>query len=873
MNRVFSHPHRLFQVSHECAHITFTAAYVTIPTQSRVVIAGAGVVANSVAYHLVQSGWNDITVVEQRKIGSGTSHFGSGTLGLFKPISHRNVIWYSINLYKKLQNMGYDVDLKQCGSLNLAQTKDRLIALKRRVAYNIPTGLHCELLSRTDIQKIHPYIKVDDLEGAAWVPDDAVINPKAICDTLALLAQKGGAKYIENTTVKKVLTNNDVVYAVEMDKGIIHCEYFVNCAGMWARELGLQCSPNVRIPAYPAEHFYATTGVLDENMQESLPIIRDYDNHMYAREYNRGLMVGWFEREAKPAFEKGMVPKDWKNYVKQDRNHFRPLWESAINRFPILEGCPEPELVNSPDNFTPDGRWILGEAPEVKNYFVACGMNGNSLKGAGGIGKAVAEWIIEGQPRQDLLPFILQRFLNVHNSRHYLKQRIKEVVGRHYSILYPFQCEYKYARELRCSPLYSVLQTRGAVFGIKMAYERALYFDTTYEKGHRQLQMPQGTFFKPKFFDFVKEEYLACIEGVGIIDMSSFSKIEIKSPGNEVVQYLQKICSNDIDIPVGTIVHTGMQNIRGGYENDCMLVRQSPNSYFMVSPTSQQTRVYEWMRRNLPNHTRVVLNDVTSMYTVLNVVGPKSIQLLTELSNSDFKMTPFSYMKVNVGYASDVMVMSFTHTGEPGYCLYIPSEYALHVYYKLMTVGRDYGVRDVGVITQRYMRLERFIPFWAEELNSFTTPFEAGNDWSVKLDKKENFIGKEALLKQSNSGVRKRLVFFHFNDIDPDVDIWPWGGEPLYRNNEFVGTVTSAGYGFGANKLICLGFITRPAKVENRIVTRDYILAKDASYEVDIAGHRFSATPYLHAPTSASGHHEKKEYRPTPIKYKSDISH
>ncbi|ENN74249.1 hypothetical protein D910_03538 [Dendroctonus ponderosae] len=789
--------------------------------------------------------------------------------------------------------MGYNVEMKQCGSLNLAQTKDRLIALKRRVAYNLPTGLHCELLSNTEIQRKHPYLRVDDLEGGVWVPDDAVINPKAICDALALLAQKGGANYIENTTVTNVLTNNNCVQGVETDKGIIQCEYFVNCAGMWARELGLHCDPKVRIPAYPAEHFYATA---DQDMKHPLPVVRCYDSYTYAREYQNGLMVGWFEPEAKPAFEKGRVPKDWPKHVKQDLSHFRPLWQNAVNRFPILKGCQEPQLVNSPDNFTPDGRWILGEAPEVKNYFVACGMNGNSLQGAGGIGKAISEWIIEGEPRQDLLPFILQRFLNVHNSRHYLKQRIKEVVGRHYSILYPFQCEYKYARELRCSPLYSVLKTRGAVFGIKMAYERALYFDSTYESTcefdmlvystlqpmiiythstlleGQQLKMPQGTFFKPKFFDFVKEEYLACIEGVGIIDMSSFSKIEIKSPGNEALQYLQRICSNDIDVPVGSIVHTGMQNVRGGYENDCMLVRQTANSFFMVSPTSQQTRVYEWMKRNVSANTRVDLNDLTSMYTVLNVVGPKSTQLLSELSNSDVKVAPFSYMKVNVGYASDVMVMSFTHTGEPGYCLYIPSEYALHVYYKLMTVGRDYGVRDVGVLTQRYMRLERFIPFWAEELNSFTTPYEAGNDWSVRLDKKEGFIGKEALQNQSVTGVRKRLVFFHFNNIDPDVDIWPWGGEPLYRNNEFVGTVTSAGYGFSANKLICLGFISKPAKVENRIVTRDYILAKDAVYEVDIAGHRFSATPYLHAPTTHSPYHEKKEYRPTAIKYKSDIS-
>ncbi|EFA10911.2 pyruvate dehydrogenase phosphatase regulatory subunit, mitochondrial [Tribolium castaneum] len=842
------------------------------PTQARIVIAGAGVVANSVAYHLVQNGWSDIIVLEQGKIGSGTSHFGSGTLGLFKPIAHRNLIWYSIKLYQQLQDMGYDIQMRQCGSINLAQTNDRLIALKRRLAYNIPTGLYCELLSPNELKDLHPYLRVDDLKGAVWVPEDAVANPRAICDVLAILAQQGGAQYFEHTPVDKVLTQNSTVYGVETPKGVIKCEYFVNCAGMWARELGLQCSPQVRIPAYPAQHFYATTGRLTKIIDESTPIIRDYDAFTYAREHEGGFMIGWFEEEAKPAFEDSQVPRDWLRHVKKDFNHFFPLWEQAIRRIPELSNCKKPEIVNSPDNFTPDGRWILGETAEVTNYFVACGMNGNSLQGAGGIGKAVAEWIIEGEPTQDLLPFNVQRFLDVHNSRQYLQQRIKEIVGRHYSILYPFQCEYKYARKLRCSPLYSVLETKGAVFGIKMAYERALYFDSRYMNGDSKPIMPPGSFFKPKFFDYMKEEYLACREGVGIIDMSSFSKIEIKSDHLEVVNYLQRLCSNDIDIAVGGIVHTGMQNERGGYENDCMLVRQADNKYFMVSPTSQQTRIYEWISRNLPKKSSIDLNDVTSMYTVINVVGPKAHELLNELSNSDMRLTPFSYKKVNMGYASDVMVMSFTHTGEPGYCLYVPSEYALHIYYKLMTVGRDYGVRDVGTLTQRFMRIERFIPFWAEELSSFTTPFEAGNGYSVRLDKRENFIGKPALQQQKENGVTKQLVFFHLNDIDPDKDIWPWGGEPLYRNNEFVGTVTSAGYGFSADKLICLGFIRRPKSSSVKTITSEYILSKEAKYEIDIAGTRFSIMPYLHAPPVTNTVNLGQKYRPTVIRYKSDVT-
>ncbi|KAL3289639.1 hypothetical protein HHI36_023048 [Cryptolaemus montrouzieri] len=846
--------------------------YSTFPTQARVVIAGAGTVANSVAYHLAQSGWTDVVMLEQNQIGSGTSRFGSGTLGLFKPIAHRNLIMYSIKLYKKLQEMGYDIGLKQCGSVYLAQTKDRMLALKRRMAYNIPTGLECELMDGDMLKKLHPFLQVDDLEGGVWVPQDGVVDPKSVCNVLALLAQQAGIRYFENTCISTVLTKNRTVDEVVTSRGNIKCEFFVNCAGMWSRELGLCSTPPVQIPAYPVAHYYATTGPLQEIVDESIPIVRDFDSNTYIREYDGGFMVGWFDNEAQPVFEDhNTIPVDWITHLKLNMEKLNSLWGSAKNRIPALTQCVQPEYVNSPDNFTPDGRWILGETAEVTKYFVACGMNGNSLQGAGGIGKAVAEWIIEGKPTQDLLPFTVQRFLNIHNSRPYLKQRVREVVGRHYAILYPHQCEYKYSRNLRCSPLYSVLEDRGAVFGIKMAYERALYFDSTYKKGQPKPCMPQGTFYKPKFFDFMKEEYMACRESVGIIDMSSFSKIEIKGNGSDALNYLQIVCSNDVDIPLGTVVRTGMQNDRGGYENDCMMVRQTETDFFMVSPTSQQTRIYEWMNRNLPTKSSIVLNDVTSMYTVINVVGPKAPDLLKELSNSDLNLPSFCYKKVNLGYASDVMVMSFTHTGESGYCLYIPSEYALHVYFQLMEVGLDYGVRDVGTLTQRFMRIERFIPFWAEELSSFTTPFEAGNTYTVRLDKKEDFIGKQALRKQKEKGVFKQLVMFHLKNLDPEVDIWPWGGEPIYRNGLFVGNVTSAGYAFSSDKLICIGYMRRSDNNEGIPLTTDYILNKESTYEIDIAGHRFLATPYIHAPALAP-RSKNSNYRPTVTRYTSDIS-
>lgn len=334
------------------------------------------------------------------------------------------------------------------------------------------------------------------------------------------------------------------------------------------------------------------------------------------------------------------------------------------------------------------------------------------------------------------------------------------------------------------------------------------------------------------------------------------------------MSYLQKLCCNDLNIEVGTCIKTGMLNKDGCYENECVMVRLTPNSFFMVSPSSQQTRIYEWMSNNLPTEgSSIKLSDETSMYTVINIVGPKALNLMSELTNSDVDIPPFRYKKVNVGYASDVMLMSYTHTGEPGYCLYVPSEYALHLYDEIMRLGVDYGAKDCGTITQKFMTIERFIPLMGEELNSVITPLEAGLECFVSFDKKEEFIGKAALLKQKREGIKKRLVMFLLEDINIEENVWAWGSEPIYRNSEYVGYVSSAGYGFLSNKIVCLGFIKTPENQKNDIITDDFIMDKSSLYHVDIAGRLFSATPYIAVPSLLEQkekelREKKKNYRP-----------
>merc|ERR1719369_2120558 len=483
-------------------------------------------IGNSVAYHLVQRGWSDIVVIDKGSVASGTSKHGSGMLGLFRPQHERKIVQYCIDLYQSLQEQGYDLGLEHCGSVNLAATKDRLISLQRRASKYRPTGVECHLVGPKEITELHPYVNTDDIYGGVWIPKDACVNAGKVSEVLAYLASEGGAKFVSNCGVQKVLTmkssspgpvtdpmhnisKNVKVTGVDTDIGHISCEYFVNTAGIWAREIGRMMDTPVRIPICPAEHFFLTFKQIDGLENQNLPNVRDYDSQMYVRQFGSTFMMGAFETQARPwDVTKHGIDPDWKKIKEEHWIHMEPYMRAAMHRLPILKETQYDFLLNTPDAFTPDGRWILGETPEVGNYFVCVGMNGNSLQGAGGVGKAVADWIVKGYPPGDMLQFEVQRFTSLHSNNRFLSEGDKD----------------------------------------------------------------------------------------------------------SVVNYLQMLCSNDVNIPVGGIIPTGMQNEGGGYENDCLLIRRDTNSFFMVSPTQQQTRILEWMENHLPEDNSVGLQDVTSMY-------------------------------------------------------------------------------------------------------------------------------------------------------------------------------------------------------------------------------------------------------------------
>ncbi|CAG9855595.1 unnamed protein product [Phyllotreta striolata] len=858
-------------------NVNINALQQDLPKDTRVVICGGGVMGASVAYHLGKLGWGkDTILVEQSRVGGGTTWHSSGLIGVFKPsLAQVELTKSSVALYQELDKKGLPTGWKQCGSLNVARTRDRMTTFRRMKAQAISWQIDCAILTPDQCKEKWPLLNTSDLLGGLWIPGDGVGDPYETCLSIISEAKRMGVQVYENCTLKKVNQTNLKVTGVETTMGNVNCEYFVNCAGFWARGVGQLSEPYVKVPLHAVEHHYLHTMPIPA-LDPMLPVLRDQDAYIYIRENKGRLLAGGFEPQAKPAFEDGTIPANSKErQLPEDWDHFHVLLEQLLHRVPSLGNVVLDRLCNGPEAFSPDCKWIIGEAPEIRNYLVAAGMKTIGIAAAGGVGKTTAEIIVNGDTASDMYELEVSRFLGLHNNRKFLRDRVKEVPGLHYGLIYPFN-EFRTGRNLRMSPVYPKLREAGAVFGQVMGYERPTWFDPGHESEERDAQdwstpyrmAYTNTFGKPPWFDFVEREYRACRESVGLSDYSSFTKIDLWSKGNEIVDALQFVCSNDVDVPVSSIIHTGMQNRRGGYENDCSLARISENHYMMIAPTIQQTRCKVWLQKHLP--PTVTMSDVTSMFTALCIVGPFSRRLLSELTDTDLNPRNFpffTFKMLDIGLANGIRTMNLTHTGELGYVMYIPNEFALHVYSSLVQAGEKYGIRHVGHYATRALRIEKFYAFWGQDLGTTTTPLECGRVWRVKFDKKVDFIGRDALLKQREEGVKRVYLQLILEDHDVETDLWPWGGEPIYRNGIYVGMTTTTGYGFTFKKQVCLGFVENyDEKGNKQRVTTDYINSGD--FEIDIAGIKYPAKANIHSPILPTKHPDKERdaYQATRVK-------
>ncbi|NRP21221.1 4-methylaminobutanoate oxidase (formaldehyde-forming) [Ensifer adhaerens] len=798
------------------------------PTHAQVVIVGGGIIGCSVAYHLTKLGWTDVVLLEQGQLSGGTTWHAAGLVGQLR--SHANMtslIKYSTQLYSELEaETGLATGWKNCGSVSVARSADRMTVLKRTAASARAQGVAIEVISPKEAQDLWPVMAIDDLAGAVWLPGDGKANPTDLTQSLAKGARNRGARIIERVRVTGISVADGVVTGVETDQGTISAEIVVNCAGQWARKVGLMCG--VSVPLHSAEHMYIVTGRI-EGVHPDLPVMRDPDGYIYFKEEVGGLVMGGFEPEAKPWGMKG-IPDDFEfALLPDDWDQFEILMQSALQRVPQLATAEVKKFYNGPESFTPDNNFMLGEAPELKNFYVGAGFNSMGIASAGGAGRALAEWIVNGAPTMDLWPVDIRRFATFNNNPRWLHDRVKETLGLHYAMPWPNR-ELDTARPFRRSPLYDRLAAKGACFGSKMGWERANWFATEGEK-----PVTDYAFGRQNWHEAVKREMKATREAVGIFDQTSFAKLLIQ--GRDAAVTLNRICAADIDVAIGRSIYTGLLNDRGGYESDLTVMRLATDRFLLVTGSAQAVHDADWIRKNLPADAHVSLTDVTSAYSVLALMGPKSRDILTRLTSADLSNEGFPFAtirEIDIGYAT-AYANRMTYVGELGWELIVPTEFAVGVYEALHDVGRDFGLTDCGYYALEALRLEKGYRAWSRELTPDITPYEAGLGFAVSLDKPDGFIGREALVAAKMKGTSsKRIVQFTVDDPLPML----WGGELILRDGQPIGEVRSAAYAHTLGRSVALALVDNPAGVDRAFL-------ETGRFEVELAGDRFAATVHL----------------------------
>ena len=800
----------------------------SVPAHARAVIVGGGIVGCSVAYHLTKLGWRDIVLLERRDLSCGTTWHAAGLVGQLRS-SHNltRLASYGAVLYEQLEaETGQATGFRRSGSISVARTNERMIELKRGASMAKCFGVDVEVISPAEAGRLWPLMRTDDLTGAVWIPRDGRTNPIDTTLALAKGARNGGAIIVENVTVTGIHRQNGAATGVSTDRGDIACDVVVNCAGLWGREVGRLAGVNV--PLHASEHFYIVTEPLPGVTRE-LPVLRDTDGYIYVREEVGGLLMGGFEPVAKPWGMEGF-PKDFAfSLLPEDWEHFRVLMEQAIVRIPALETAPVRRHVNGPESFTPDNRYMLGEAPELRNFFVAAGFNSVGIASAAGAGKALAEWIVGGEPSMDLWDVDIRRFMPFQGNAAYLRERTTEVVGLLYAMHWPFRQPVT-ARGVRRSAVHDRLAARGAVFGVVAGWERANWFATDGIEPRYVY-----TYGRQNWFPCAGAEHRAVREAVGLFDQSSLAKFRVQGPDATAV--LQRLCANDVDVAPGRIVYTQMLNARGGIECDLTVSRLGEDAYLIVTIAAAATHDADWIRRGI-GAARVALTDVTSAFTVLGVMGPRSRELLARVTGADLSPAAFPFgtaREIEIGYAM-VRATRITYVGELGWELYVPAEFAVNVYEATVAAGEAFGLRHAGYHAMDSLRMEKGYRSWGHDIGGEDTPLEAGLGFAVAF-KKDGFVGREVLLRQRDKPLARRLVMFTLADSEPLL----LGDEPIYRDGVLVGRITSGAYGHTLGRSVGMGYVTHADGVDAGFV-------RAGRWELEIAMERVLATAHLEPP-------------------------
>ena len=796
-----------------------------LPNRASVVIVGGGIVGCSLAYHLTLRGCTDVVLLERKQLTCGTTWHAAGLVGQLRATYNMTrLAQYTTNLYKSLEEeTGQATGFRQTGSIAIATHQARFEELKRGASMAKCFGLEVQTLTPSEIASLWPGVRIDDLVGGVYLPKDGRTNPIDTTQALAKGAKSRGARIFENTAVEEILIENGKAVGVRTAQGEIRADMVVNCAGMWAHELGAKSGTT--IPLHAAEHFYIVTEPM-EGLSSEMPVLRDPDGCAYFKEDAGKLLVGWFEPVAKPWGMRGIPETFCFDQLPDDLEHIEPLLTAAMHRTPALEKTGINLFFNGPESFTPDDRYLLGETPEVRNLFVAAGFNSIGIQSAGGAGKVLADWMLDGHPPMDLWDVDVRRCMPFQRNRSYLKDRTVETLGLLYAMHWPFR-QAETARGVRRSILHDRLLAKGACFGEVAGWERPNWYAPAGVKAEYEY-----SYGRQNWFDYSAQEHAAVRNAVGLFDQSSFAKFLVQGPDAEKV--LNHLCANNVSVPVGKVVYTQWLNARGGIEADLTITREALDRYLVVSAAATQTRDFAWLNRNIDPDARATAVDVSSSMAVLGVMGPRSRELISLLTNADMSNAAFPFgtsQVIDLAYAR-VRASRITYVGELGWEIYIPVEFAPSVFDAIMKEGEPLGLRLAGYHALNSLRMEKGYRHWGHDISDEDTPLQSGLGFAVAWKKPSGFLGKEALLAQKAEGTTRTLVQFALDE--PDALLYH--NEPICRDGVIVGRISSGMFGHTLGKSLGMGYVEHNAK---------YASLLDGVYEIEVAGVRLKAQPSL----------------------------
>lgn len=802
---------------------------------ARIVIVGGGVIGLGIAYHLAKLGADDVLLIERNRLTSGTSWHAAGIVGpLRASLKLTQLAAYAGTLFPRLEaETGQSTGYRRTGGVWLAGNADRLVELRRIAAVGEMAGLEAHLLGPGEVAGRAPFLRCDDLAGALWVEGDGQANPVDICMAYAKAARAGGLRIREGVSCVGVETRNGAVRGLRLSTGeSLRCETLVNCAGAWGRALGALAG--VPVPLQSVRHMYVVTEPM-AGLPDPLPIVRDLDNGIYLKGDVGKLVLGGFEPYAKVWDAEGPdgdrpfleLPEDWEQ--------FEPFMTAGLHRVPALAEAGIQHFMNGPESFTPDSRPLLGESPFLKGFFVAAGFNSIGMMSSAGVGKAMAEWIVAGAPPMDLWDLDIARFDRAAAAKPFLVRRMEEAVGNVFAMHWPFK-QPKAGRDVRRTALHGRLAEAGAVFGAPVGWERPLWFAADGRDGAlRYSYGPQA------WWAAAAREAEAVRDRVALFDLSPFAKIDVR--GRDTLALLQRLCANDVDLPSDTCVYTQMLNGRGGIEADVTVTRRGEQDFRVVGGAPTRWKDLAWIARQ---RDRLGLDacvaDATSTEAVIGVMGPDSRRLLQSLTDADLAAFPFAASRRIALAMAMVRATRVSFVGELGWELYVPGEFAAGVYDALREAGESLGLAPAGLFALEACRLEKGFRHWGHDIGPDDTPLEAGLRFAVAWDKPSGFIGRDALLRQDQVGVKRRLLLFAVEEGEPLL----LHEEPVYRGGALAGRTTSGGRGFRVGRSLCFAYVA----CEPGLPRGDLL---GGGYEVGVAGERFPLRALDRPPYDPSG--------------------